>query len=155
MYMLANFPAIANAALPEVCFKSKIDHEVYLKYGDEYPPYPISDERNPMSDEEYELAESYFHHGPAKRKSISISVKQTQAGPGQMIHANASGSSTPSGSKTFSWTSNSGSSTYSSSAEYSTNPGVSKGAYSNVTLNVGDPVCGITESTRVQMVNQY
>ncbi|MFJ4376009.1 hypothetical protein ACIP1T_25780 [Pseudomonas japonica] len=142
---ITQFSANAHAALAEVCFKSKHDYELYLKYDAEPPPPPIAD--GTMSQENYMMVDNDSSDEEAQRKGITINVDHTTSG-GKII-SNASRSSTPSGEKRYVWGSNMPSTT----GEYTSNAGA-PGTYRNIQLTVRDPVCQIEESTLVRIYSQ-
>lgn len=154
-YMLLLFQCMnsAYAALPEACFASKYDYDLYTRYGDEGAPDPAPiDWYNSTVEQmgEYDKRVEDYHYGDPKLAAVKISVKQSQAASGAKIVADASGSTTPSGKKTYTWGS---SNVVSTSAEYS-RAGGSPGTYSNIQLTVEDPVCGVSAGTQVTMTNK-
>ncbi|MFD2645978.1 hypothetical protein [Pseudomonas japonica] len=139
---LAQLSVAADAGLPESCFQSQYDYTLYLKYGDSAPPDPNTVDTQQMNDRAYRQLRADFMHGPAQKAAISIDFKQTQAASGEKVLLDASSSKTPSGKATYRWAD------YGTGAEYSL-PGGASGSYSNVVLNVTDPVCGISQSKKL------
>ncbi|MFD2645982.1 hypothetical protein [Pseudomonas japonica] len=139
---IAQFSTSAHAALPEACFKSKHDYELYLKHSN-------NTQSVSHSDGEFYAGGAPEEDEVPQKKTITINVDHTTSA-GKII-SNASRSSTPSGEKRFFWGTLSAPS--SRSAEYTSNAGT-PGTHRNIELTVQDPVCDVKASTQVRIYSQ-
>jgi hypothetical protein len=136
---LLNYSSNAYSALPELCFQTKLDVEIYYKFGFDTPPvYSPEDEyifsKTPSGD--YHKAIEYGKHGPAKRKAITIATKEiTVNGKPYM---DASESTTPSGKKSYFWQAATDRGIMDSTSKFPLTPA---GAEYLFNLTVSDPVC--------------
>jgi len=135
------------AALPAACFKTALDHEIYMQYGDKAPPGPDSKIMYQALVSLYDINKykkllEAKEHGPAQRSEIVINVKDSQSV--DYITIDASESKTPSGKIQFAW--GDPDNPLGTESRISTTVSNKKIGVSTAFLKVTDPVCGISKS---------
>ena len=149
---LAYYSNNLYAALPESCFQSPTDYEVYLMYGFGHPWNPYADKGMypyPQINPGKEVIEKYERttkNGPAKIKSISIDTKEVVVNG--KPYMDASMSTTPSGEKSYFWQAVDEKSIMDSTSKFPLTPA---GAEYLFNLTVSDPVCGTKVTKQLKL----
>ena len=95
--MTLTYSASAFSGLPEACFKTKFDYEIYLKYEFDKPDPPAYFNGPGVA----AWMQKSYEHGPAQKQTVTITTKEISVNG--KLYMDASESTTPSGVKNFLW----------------------------------------------------
>ena len=134
--LIGLFSGYTHAGLPEACFESGLDYKIYQKYGTKHPQSPEKLGGMYVINNVFSENMEMYEHGPARKKPISISIKEITANG--KPYMDASESTTPSGEKSYFWQAVDEKSIMDSSSKFPLTPA---GAEYLFNLTVSDPVC--------------
>ena len=140
---LTYYSSNVYAMPPESCFQSKLDYEIYWKWGDQTPYnnyWNVPNSGVKILTKENTLAaqkqEEMTNHGPAKRKPITIITKEINVNG--KPYMDAVESTTPSGEKSYFWQAVDEKSIMDSTSKFPLTPAGTEYLFN---LTVSDPVC--------------
>lgn len=129
---ISNYSANAYSALPESCFKTKFDYEIYLEYEFNTP----WDQGFYHGVTKMNWLHKAYNHGPAQRKTITINTKEVSISG--KLYLDASESTTPSSEKSYLWQAVNAKGFMDSSSKFLITPTGSEQLFN---LTLFDPVC--------------